>query len=322
MTSRIAPFFAALSLASSAFAGTIQIDAKDSKAGKEIQPACPPALNLLASFSGSYVGESNFNRKSGAKGDALSYGAALEYRFPLNIGVPESAHGGVWMFRTGVAYGRRDFDNSGGLPLPNALQSVAGVFALELFADCEQSLINGLPVLQIETRPGLYFGHNASLADFNAPTLAYVPLYYTPSHNFVLVGGVSYDGFRASQLVPFLGFRWIVTPQFTIEGNPIRPRLVYSPTRNLSLFVGGEYISQSFRADGRSASTKSSLNGALVTYTDTRVGGGIGWKNDHVSFDVSGGWSLQRKFDYHTAEEGYETYNGAPYVEASVAVGF
>ncbi len=322
MKSPILPALALFSVVSAAFAGHSTIDSKDSKDGKVIEPACPPALNLIASFAGSYVGEADFQRKDGAKGDALSYGAEIDYRTPLSLSVPEAARGGQWMLKTGFAYGRRDFDNSGGLPIPNALQSVSGVFGLELYADCEQSLVDGEPVLQIETRPGLYFGHHASTADFNAPTLAYVPLYYTPSHRFVLVGGVSYDGFRQSQFIPFLAFRWRVTDNFTVQGNPVRPRLVYSPTKNLDLYVGGEYITQSFRADGRDSTEKRRLNGALVTYSDERVGGGIAWKNDHVRLDLGGGWSLTRKFNFHRAEEGYHTYNGAAYVEAQASIGF
>ena len=40
------------------------------------------------------------------------------------------------------------------------------------------------------------------------------------------------------------------------------------------------------------------------------------------ALDVGAGYAFRRKFDYHRAEEGYETDEGAPYVRVSFSAGF
>lgn len=195
--------FFSCALLSTGVAGQIVSTGKEAK---QIEQGCPPALQLIAKFNSSYVFESDFERGHDAKGDALSNQAEVDYRIPIGGRTrlreargAEPAIDAQWLLRLGARYERFDFDHGGGLPLPNVLQSVAAVIAIELFVDCDESRVDADPLVMIETRPGLYGGQNLDTDDFNAPTIAYFPIKWIASRSFIPVLGVAYDGFRKNQ---------------------------------------------------------------------------------------------------------------------------
>ncbi len=78
--------------------------------------------------------------------------------------------------------------------------------------------------------------------------------------------------------------------------------------------MGGEFTGGSFRTDRNDAIIPHKLSNAQVDYSDYRAGAGISYSpSDDISFDLGGGCSIERSFDFHRAGENYKT-DPAPYL--------
>ena len=301
---------AAAFLGSQAFAGSPVItSAVDSK--KAVIESTVEVPRLLFRLTSSYVFESDFERGNNASGDALHNEFDLGYRVPISIGLPSRANG-TWYLRLGARYSRIDFDNSGGLPLPNTLQSVAGVIGLEYLERGEIGFL-------IQTRPGFYFEHDIDLSTFDSPTTVGFAIPVTD--NFYGIIGASASLLRSYPVLPSLGFLWKPNSQWTIYAAAPEPRITYQPNEHLAIWVGGELAGGAFRVDA-SDDRNTKLNRAVVTYSEYRASAGLTWSAKNCALEVGGGYAFQRKFDYNRAEEGYATEGGAPFVRAELRCAF
>ena len=278
---------------------------------KSVIETCPPNPRLVFHATSSYVFESDFERGNNASGDSLNTDIGFGYRIPLGLTSP-NRECGEWFLRLGARYNRFDFDNSGDLNLPNTLQGISGVIALEY-------LVRGEIAILLETRPGVYFEHDIDSEDFDSPTNLAVA--FVISENFYGVVGATASRFRSYPILPVIGFVWRVTPQWTVRAIAPDPRIIYSPSENLSFFVGGELAGGGFRVDG-DQNRQSNLRNAVVNYSEYRANAGVIWRADRTEFELSGGYAFQRKFDFHRAEEGYATDEGAPFVKAEMRTAF
>lgn len=303
---------ALLLAATTAFAGQPVADGKASK--KVVSEPCPPDTLDWVTLRSSYTFESDFERGDDASGTAWSKEFEINHRIPLQLfGGWPNVECGQWYLRVGANYTRWDFDNDGGLPIPNTLQSFAVPIALEY-------VVSGATGILLEARPGFYFEHHADADDFNVPVNlgAAFPL----SDTFFLVGGVSYNGFRSVPFLPMVGFAWNVTDRLSIRAVAPEPRIVYKASDKLSFWVGGEVAGGAFRTDGDNFEKKPDLKRAVVTYSEFRAGAGFSYKSGPCTIDVGAGYAFQRKFDFHRAEEGFETDEGAPFVKAELRTAF
>ncbi|MDB6151816.1 MAG: hypothetical protein JWL90_269 [Chthoniobacteraceae bacterium] len=304
---------AAAFLGSTAFAGpsaTAGYDSKDSK--KAVIEPTPADSRFLFRLTSSYVFESDFKRGDDAKGDALHNEVELGYRIPVNINWQPANHTGQWYFRLGAQYSRFDFDNSGGLPLPNTLQSAAGVVALEFITEGRIGFL-------LQTKPGYYFEQNISNSAFDAPTTIGFAIPF--SENFYGVVGATASILRAYPVVPSLGFLWKPTPQWSIYAVAPEPRITYQPTDHFAVWAGGELVYNSFRTDS-THNRSGTLDHAVVDYSEYRAGAGLSWTVANCALEVGGGYAFQRKFDFYRAENGYETDKGAPYARVEFRAAF
>jgi hypothetical protein len=297
-----------LALVSSTLAGTLLSEAKGSKV---IEEPCPPDALTWLSIKGSYTGSSDFERGNDASGDSFYKAAELNHRIPLQLfGGWPNVDCGQWYLRLGADYRRWDFDNAGGLPIPNTLQSFAAVVALEY-------VIRGAVAVTVEARPGFYFEHDVRSDSFNVPVLVYAPLWWHEGGtlSWALLGGVSYNGLRSYPFLPALGLA-AKYDKWTLLAIPPQPRIMYSATDELTLWVEGEIAGGSFRTDDHTFRRQENLNHAVVSYSEWRVGAGITWKPcANAVIDIGAGYAFKREFDFHRAEEAFETDEGAPYVK-------
>ena len=297
----------AFSVVTQSFAGQPVSDGKSS--GKKIiqEPLAAEAA-WVVKFKTSYTWESDFSRgqQRGASGDSFFKGVEIGHRIALGSGLPALTDDGAWYLRLGANYERWDFGNSGGLPIPNHLQSAAGVIALEYMVKGQLGFI-------LETQPGIYFEDDIRGNNFDAPTK--LALAYPVSDNFVIIGGVTYAGMRSIQFIPVIGFSWTINDKWKVSMIPPEPRVIYTASENLHLWAGGELAGGSYRVDERQTREKKSLNNAVLDYTEWRAGAGFTYKVANCELELGGGYAFQRKFDYHRAEEGFETDEGAPYVK-------
>ena len=293
--------------AAAALAGT-PLDPKGYKEGPIAEPV---ALNVFRLRS-SYTFESDFDRGQNARGDSWWNSVEFGRRIPLDLDWA-AGRGGQWFFRYGFEYDRFDFDNRGNLPLPDDLQSIAAVLALEYVVHHEVGIL-------FETSPGFYFENDIRGDAFDAPTklAAAFPL----TENFYLVGGISYSHLRNYQWLPILGVYWRINDQWTLRAVVPEPRIIYRPQENLAFFAGGEVVGGSFRTDGDTG-RPGRLQHAALTYSEWRAGGGVAWGDpDRCVFELGGGYAFSRVYDYARAGDVFNTKEGAPYVRATFRAAF
>ncbi len=308
-----AALLGAITIAANAFAGQQVSDGKSD--GKKIihEPMAeesPWVMNMRSS----YTGESDFKRGRNASGDSFYKGVDVSRRFSLaGAGLPALSKDGGWYLRVGFDYNRWDFGNTGALPIPNHLQSAAADLALEY-------LVNGQIGFLLETEPGVYFQNDVRANNFDAPTK--LVLTYPVTDRFVLVGGVSYTSMRSYPFIPLIGFSWTINDQWKISAIPPEPRIIYTASDKLQLWAGGELAGGSFRVDDMNSHKEKTLDHAVVDYSEWRAGAGLTYKVSGVELDLGAGYAFQRKFDYHRANAGYETDQGAPYVKLRVSAAF
>jgi hypothetical protein len=136
-----------------------------------------------------------------------------------------------------------------------------------------------------------------------------------------LVGGVSLSLLRSYPVLPILGVSWIINDQWRLNAVVPKPRLIYSPNSALQLWAGGELVGGAYKTDGRDVNP-SKLSGAVVTYSEYRVGAGLTYTMKPLTFEIGGGYVVQREFDYHRAGESFITDGGAPYVGVEISAAF
>ncbi len=295
-----------------ASAGQPVADGKSAK--KVLSEPCPPNTLDWVTLRSDYTFESDFERGHDASGSAWSKAFEINHRIPLQLfGGWPNQDCGQWYLRLGADYNRWDFDNNGGLPIPNTLQSFAGIVALEY-------VVNEATGILLEARPGFYFEHHADTDDFNVPVnfAAAYPL----TDNFFVVAGVSYNNFRTYQFLPLIGFSWKVSDRVLVRAVLPEPRITYQATDKLAFWVGGELAGGSFRTDGNEFEQKPNLKRAVVTYSEYRAAVGVAYKTGPCTIDVGAGYAFQRKFHFHRAEEGFETDEGAPFVKVELRTAF
>jgi Domain of unknown function (DUF6268) len=306
-----ATILSAISFAANSFAGQAIPDGKSTGKNTIHEPIAPEA-EWVMNFRTSYTFESDFSRGSrrGANGDSFFKAVNVSRRFSLGgAGLPALSDDGAWYLRVGASYARWDFGNSGGLPIPNHLQSASADIALEY-------MVRGQLGFFLQTEPGIYFEDDVRGNSFDAPTK--LALAYPVADNFVIVGGVSYTGLRSIQFIPLIGFSWTINDRWKVSMIPPEPRVIYTASDKLKIWAGGEIAGGSFRVDERETREKKSLNNAVLDYSELRAGAGFTYAIGGWAIELGGGYAFQRKFDYHRAEEGFETDEGAPYVKFQI----
>ena len=110
-----------------------------------------------------------------------------------------------------------------------------------------------------------------------------------------------------------MGLIWLPNDAWKFLAMLPEPRVLYSPCNKLDFWVGGQLTGGTFRTDHSDTIVPRKLDGAQVDYSDYRVGGGLIYSpSDAFMIDVGGGYSIQRKFDFHRAGIDYQT-DPAPY---------
>jgi hypothetical protein len=274
----------------------------DTKTETELEK---PALDLF-SFRTSYVFESDL-KNDGNFGEQDVWQNQFEYshRFLLT---------GNLYLRAGLAYERFDFGKTDA-PVPDHLQSLAGVVGIDYMHGDDVGAF-------IQFRPGFYTENDFDSASFDVPT--------TLGRIFVLREDQLYLflGARAALLsgrypvIPLAGLIYRPNSTWTFDMVVPEPRVIYSPTKSFSVFVGGEFVGGSFRTDHDGTILPRKLDGAQIDYTDYRAGAGVIFSPcKAVMIDVAGGYAIERSIDFNRAGEDFKT-DPAPYFRVSVKAEF
>ena len=259
----------------------------------------------LLRVESSYVFESDFDDDVFGEQDALQTALEYSHRFRLT--------GRIYL-RAGLAYNRFDFGESSA-PVPDQLFSIAGLIGVDYMVGKETGAF-------LHFRPGFYTEDDIDSASFDVPITGGRVFVLQPDRLYVFVGATA--AFLRGQypVLPIAGVIWKPTEQWSFFGMLPEPRITYSPTKAIDLFVGGQWVGSSFRTDRDDAIHPQRLSGAQVDYTEYRVGGGVEVRcGEAVSLIASGGYALQRRFDFERADAEYKT-DPAPYVRVALKAEF
>jgi hypothetical protein len=260
----------------------------------------------LIEFESSYVFESDLHR-GGSFGDQYAIDNSFSYahRFFLS---------GHLYLHLGISYNRFDFGSTAA-PVPGHLQSVAGVLGIDYMHNNDVGAF-------LQVQPGFYTEDDFDSASFDAPITLGRIFVLQPDKLYVFVGANAAFLRGRFPVLPLAGIIWMPNDRWKVLGVLPEPRIIYSPCNKWDFWVGGQLTGGSFRTDRHDAIVPQKLNGAQVDYSDYRVGGGLIYSPcDAVTIDLGGGYSLQRKFDFHRADMSYKT-DPAPYLRLEVKAKF
>ncbi len=216
----------------------------------------------------------------------------------------------------GISFRRFQFATPAGAPVPNTLQSIAGVVGWQSrFADYRRA--------KIEALPGIYSDFNdVSGSDFNVPVILETAHELNP--RVELGAQVMVNPFRKNLAIGTLGITWLIQEDWRLEFWLPRPQLEYRWNDSLSLFAGGSFSGSSFRVAENFGTSlgRPELNDELVDYQEMRAGAGARFNlGKRITAEIAGGWIFDRRFEFHgrglTANG-----DGAPYVQFSLGARF
>jgi hypothetical protein len=265
----------------------------------------PVPLDLF-DFQTAYVFESDLNH-GGSHGKQNEIQSEFEYGHRIQL------HGNIYL-HLGISYERYDFGSTNA-PVPNHLQALAGLVGIDIMHGKDVGAF-------IEFRPGFYTEDNFGISSFDVP-IAAGAIFIVKPEKLYLFGG-AYASFLQGgyPVVPLVGVIWIASDKVRLMGVMPDPKLIYSPTDKLDLYLGGQLVGGAFRTDQDSSIRPKKLSGTQVDFSDYRTGLGLTYDlTKSCVLDFSAGYSIQRHFAFHRAGENYRT-DPSPYVSLQLKASF
>ncbi len=278
----------------------------ESNAGPSTAPTPGPVPLDVFKLESAYVFGSDLNH-GGSFGKQDELQTNFEYGHRIQLA-------GNYYLRLGIAYERFDFGSTSA-PVPNHLQAMAGVVGVEYMHGSDVGAF-------LQLRPGFYFENQIGISSFDVP-IALGVIFTVQEKKLYLFAGTYVSFLRGHfPALPLAGVIWIVSNHVRLMGIVPDPRLIYSPTDKLDLWVGGEFVGSSFRTDSNDNIRPGKLSGAQVDFADYRAGVGLTYTiSKNFLLDAGAGYSIQRQFDFARAGETYRT-DPSPYLRLQLSASF
>ena len=284
--------------------GGTEVDDKSAVASSESKTDAVP-LDLFK-IQQSYVFESDLNHGG-------SFGKQDEIQSEMEYGHRILLRGNTYL-HLGFSYERYDFGSTSA-PVPNHLQALAGVVGIDFMHGKDVGAF-------IQFRPGFYAQNDFGISSFDVPITVGRIFILQPDKLFLFAGAYASFLQGGSPVIPLLGVIWIPNNKVRLMGVLPEPKLIYSPTDKLNLWVGGQLVGGSFRTDRNDGIRPTKLNGTQVDFSDYRAGVGLTYAvAKNVKLDFAAGYSLQRRFAFQRAGETYRT-DPSPYVQLQLKAAF
>lgn len=278
----------------------------DAQAATAIQKPLEPSPLDLFNFEQGYVFESDLNHGG-------SFGRQDEIQTEFEYGHRVRLSGNLFL-HLGLSYDRYDFGSTSA-PVPNHLQAFAGVIGVDYMHGKDVGAF-------FQVRPGFYTQDDIGISSFDAP-ISVGRIFVVKEDKFYLLLG-AYASFLRGGLpvLPIAGVIWIPSDNVRLMGVLPDPKLIYSPTKKLDLWIGGELVGGSYRTDRNPDIQPGKLDGTQVNFSDYRAGVGLTYQaSNSISLTLAGGCSIQREFDFARAGETYRT-DPSPYVRIQMSAAF
>lgn len=278
----------------------------------EVEPAPATTLKMGYEFEGmySYVGSAKTDFAHNRTGNVSEQNGIVRLLL-----TPQWGQGPI--FRVGLGLQRYSFSLPSNAPIPNTLQSVSVILGVDF-------QLGDSWLMRAEVEPGFYAGSDdVDSGDFNAPFI--IGGSYVASAAVQYVFGLSVDINRRYPIIPAIGVRWNISGPWTINAVLPTPRLEYAYSKSVTIYTGAEIKDGTYRmgADFGSTHGDTKLNQAYVEYEEIRVGAGLTWKvAPSISFEAEAGYLPYREFNFHRAEVGSKTRDGAPYGQVGLSAKF
>jgi hypothetical protein len=297
----------ALTFLATLLCGTCAFAQDAFKGTKEIRPLETEQTAVdLVQIGSSYVFESDLDN-DGSFGDQGVLQNYFEYshRFLLT---------GKFYFRAGFAYERFDFGSTSA-PVPNHLQSVAGIIGIDYMVGNDVGAF-------LQIRPGFYTQNTFDADSFDFPITLGRAFVLQPDKLFLFVG-VNAAFLRGEYpILPFAGIVYRPNEQWNIYGVLPEPRVIYSFSKKLDFYAGGQLVGGSYRTDENDGIVPHKLSNAQVDYSEYRAGLGLEYHPcDQVSLILGGGYAFLRRVNFDRAGEEFDA-DPAPYVRVALKAEF
>ncbi len=269
----------------------------------------------IFSTSGEYVAEETYVGEAAVRRGNHSFSDFDEHDTTLRLVLTPRIKWGV--LRLGLEWERFSFGFPDQTPLPNSLQS--GSLVLGLDTQLSDSIL-----MRFEAQPGFYGTNDFAANNFAIPFIIGGTYIYNPNLQFIV--GVSVDVERKIPVLPGAGIRWKFARQWVANFVLPSPRLEYEASKTLTLFAGGTFKETNFRVNkdfGTTHGVRTSLNDAVLTYSEVRAGLGADWKLFNF-LTVTGevGYQPYRSFDFYRADVRFHENGSAPYGTLSLRGAF
>jgi len=253
-----------------------------------------------------YVFESDLNHGG-------SFGKQSELQNEFEYGHRLLLSGNLFL-HLGLAYDRYDFGSTAA-PVPNHLQSMAGVIGVDYMHGTEVGAF-------FQVRPGFYTQSDIGISSFDVP-ITLGRIFVVQEKKFYVFGGAYASFLRGGwPVLPLAGLIWIPSDNLRLLGLLPTPRLIYSATKNIDLWIGGELVGGAFRTDRNNNIQPAKLNGTTVNFSDYRAAVGFVYTmSDNFKVNLDAGCSVQRQFDFGRAGETFRT-DPSPYVRLQLSAQF
>ncbi len=220
--------------------------------------------------------------------------------------------------KLGIDYERWDFSKTTA-PLPTTLSALRGEINFEY-------IVHGMPAAFVNFNPGVYYANSkASLGsvDMNTAAGTLFPIPYLK--NVYGLVGLEFSILAHYPVQPFGGVVWLINDHLRLQAVPEEPRLIYTVNKQLDFFVGGQVSGTAFKrnSDDDARPQFKRFSKGVIDFSEERVGAGLTYTPiEAVDIDLSGGWDIQRDFNYYRGDSKRFVTDGAPYVKLEVSANF
>lgn len=210
----------------------------------------------------------------------------------------------------GGGYGLKHIDASAGAHLPQDLHELLLEAALK-YRISQHSFAN------LKVSPGLYSDFKrVGIADLKMPLLGLGG--YRFDNNLTVVGGFLYRfGYHAAPFLPILGVSYQPVPEWRIDLVMPRPGVTYLPSRQLRLFLAGDFASDEYQLHD------SSLQAGALKYRDLKILGGAEYLPlPALKLSAALGYAFDRSFDFYDATRSRLRIDDVPFFKLAVDYGW
>ncbi|HEY6839937.1 MAG TPA: DUF6268 family outer membrane beta-barrel protein [Chthoniobacterales bacterium] len=213
-----------------------------------------------------------------------------------------------YYLQCGIDSERFDFSRSNSI-YPASISSVAAEVSISYWSGEDFH-----PVLKLE--PGFYYTRDHITPNsFDVPIRAVAG--YQIRDNVHLVLGVDADPFEQEPVIPICGINWQINDQYNLRAVFPQPRFSYMPNQTLEFFIAADLIGGGYR---NGPTNDHRTNNALLNYSEYRLASGVNYNPQKgVSFELTAGWSIARRFDYFRAGPD-NTAKSAPYFKLDISI--